>query len=158
MTDLSKRLTAGPQIEKLMSIGGTAGLSLGILHHGKPVFHANCGYRDVQGSLPPTAETIYPGCSLTKALTSAAMGQLVEEKKITWDTLVKDILPELNIKDDILYNCITVADLLSHRTGMFWGDNFFYGTNNNVLVSGKDSMKYLNSRLTLSVCIQQSLL
>lgn len=150
MTGLTKRLASlGPQIEKLMSTGGTAGLSLGVLHDGEPIFRANYGYRDVQRRLPPTEETIFPGCSLTKALTSAAMGLLVEDKKISWDTLVKDVLPEFDIKDDILRNCTTIADLLSHRTGMSWGDNLYHGTNNNFLISGKDSMKYLNSQLAV---------
>ena len=71
MTDLATRVAAlGPTIEKLMSIGGTAGLSLGVLHHGKPVYQANYGFRDVEQKLPVTEETIFPGCSLTKALTS----------------------------------------------------------------------------------------
>ena len=148
MTDLAKRLAAlGPQIEELMKIGGTAGVSMGILHHGKPVFHANYGYRDVQASLPPTEETIFPAGSLTKALTSAMMGLLVEEKTINWDTLVKDVLPDFNIKDDILRNCTTIADLLSHRTGMSRSDNLWLGTDNNILISGKDSMKFLNSQV-----------
>ena len=77
------------------------------------------------------------------------MGLLVEEKKITWDTLVKDVLPEFDIKDDILRNCTTIADLLSHRTGMSWGDDLHRGTNNNFLISGKDSMKYLNSQMAM---------
>ena len=46
------------------------------------------------------------------------MGLLVEEKKIYWDTLVKDVVSEFGIKDDILRNCTTIADLLSHHIGM----------------------------------------
>ena len=61
MTDLAKRLAAlGPQIEELVKIGGTAGVFMGILHHARPIFDANYGYRDVQASLPPTKETILP--------------------------------------------------------------------------------------------------
>lgn len=46
----------------------------------------------------------------------------------------------MNLDDDILQNNLTVADILSHRAGMSWGDNLFIGTENNVLISGKDSM------------------
>jgi CubicO group peptidase (beta-lactamase class C family) len=147
MTDLAMRVAAlGPTIEKLMSIGGTAGLSLGLLHHGKPIHQANYGFRDVEASLPVTEETIFPGCSLTKALTAAALALLVEEKKMTWDTLVKDVLPEFKIKDEILRNCATIADLLCHRTGMSRGDNLYIGTSNNVLIPGRESLTYLNSQ------------
>ncbi|KAK0511026.1 hypothetical protein JMJ35_006578 [Cladonia borealis] len=147
MADLVDRLTAlGPKIEKLMEIGGAAGLSLGVVHHGEPIYQANFGFRDLQQALAPTEETIFPGCSLVKALTAATVALLVEDKLITWDTLIKDVLPEFNIKDDILRSCTTIADLLCHRTGMAWGDNLYVGTNNNILISGENSMEYINSQ------------
>ncbi len=150
MADLLNRLTAlRPKIEKLMQIGGTAGLSLGVLHHGKPIYQANFGLRDVQQSLAPTEETIFPVCSLVKALTSATLALLVEEEKITWETPVKDVLPEFDIEDYVLRNFTTIADLLCHRTGMSWGDNLYIGTDNNVLISGENSMKYINSQKPL---------
>ena len=119
-----------------MSIGGTAGLSLGVLHHGKPIYTANYGFRDTQAKLPVTEETIFPACSLTKALTAAGIALLVEDGKLGWDSLVKDVLPGDAIKDDILRNCTTVTDLLSHRIGMSWGDNLFVGTEGDTLISG----------------------
>ena len=70
--------------------------------------------RDVGANLPPTEETICPGCSLTKALVAATAGTLVEEGKLKWDTHVKDSLPECNISDDTIRNQVTVMDLLSH--------------------------------------------
>ncbi len=88
-------------------------------------------------------------CSMTKAVTAAAIGILVEEKKANWETLVKDALPAFKINDATLQNCTTITDLLCHRTGMSWGDNLFIGTENNVLISEKDSMKYLNSQTRL---------
>jgi len=136
----------GPTIEKLMSIGGTAGLSLGILHHGKPIYHANYGFRNVEKKLPMTEETITPGCSLAKAMTAASIALLVEEDKLTWDTRVKDILPDFEIQDNIIRNYTTVADLLCHRTGMSWGDNYYIGTENNIIIPGKDGMKYLSNQ------------
>lgn len=147
MADIPERVAAlGPTIEKLMSIGGTAGLSLGILQHGKPIYHANYGFRNVQKKLPMTEETITPGCSLAKAMTAASIALLVEEKKLTWDTRVKDILPDFKIQDDILRNHTTVGDLLCHRTGMSWGDNYYISTENNVIIPGKAGMKYLSSQ------------
>ena len=80
--DLPKQVAAlSPKIEKLMSIGGTAGLSLGILHQGKPIYQANYGFRDVEKQLPVMGETVFPGCSLIKALTSATIALLAEGKK-----------------------------------------------------------------------------
>ena len=63
-------------------------------------------------------ETIYPGCSLTKAIISATIGVLVEEGAFTWDTRVQDVLPGFQIRDQILQNVKSITDLLAHRTGM----------------------------------------
>ena len=143
MTVLAKRVGAlSPTVEKLMSIGGTAGLSVGVLHYNKSVYEANYGFRDVEANLPVTEKTIFPGISLTKAFTSATLGLLVEEKKVTWDTLVKRCPPWLRHKNYMLRSYATIADLLCHRTGMAWGDNLYIGTDNNVLIPGKDSLKY----------------
>ena len=147
MAGVSERVAAlGSTIEELMSIGGTAGLSLGILQHGKPIYHANYGFRNVQKKLPMTEETITPGCSLAKAMTAASIALLVEENKLTWDTRVKDILPDFRIQDDILRNHTTVTDLLCHRTGMSWGDNYYVSSENNIIIPGKAGMKYLSSQ------------
>lgn len=150
MAGLSSRIDAlRPKIEELMRIGGTPGLSLGIMHQGERVYFASYGYRDVEQRLAPDDETILPVCSLTKAVTSAAVAILVEENKVTWDTLVKDALPSLNINDAILQDHMTVSDLLCHRSGMSWGDNLIIGTDNNILISEKDSMAYFNSQTRL---------
>nr|ODN97871.1 hypothetical protein L204_03296 [Cryptococcus depauperatus CBS 7855] len=146
MANLSSRLDAlRPKIEELMRIGGTPGLSLSIMHEGSTAYYASYGYRDVEQSLPPTEETVLPICSMTKAVTSAAIGILVEEKKARWDMLVKDALPSFDINDEILQHHMTLADILCHRSGMAWGDNLFMGTDN-VLIGGKDAMRYFNSQ------------
>lgn len=86
---------------------------------------------------------------MTKAVTAAAIGSLEEEKNANWETIVKDALPAFKINDATLQNCITITDLLCHCTGMSWGDNLFIGTENNVLISEKDFMKYINSQTRL---------
>ncbi|KAK4141290.1 beta-lactamase/transpeptidase-like protein [Dichotomopilus funicola] len=134
MESLTSRLDAlRPKIEELMRIGGTPGLSLGVMHQGTQVYFASYGYRDVEQRLPPNEETILPVCSLAKAVTSAALGILVDENKAGWGTLVKDALPSLDIKDETLQNQMTIADLLCHRSGMSWGDNLLIGTDNNII-------------------------
>lgn len=93
-----------------------------------------------------TEETITPGCSLAKVTTAASIAFLVEEDKLAWDTRVKDILPDFEIRDDVIRNHITVADLLCHRTGMSWGDNYYISTENNYIIPGKDGMEYMGNR------------
>jgi len=150
MADLPARLDAlRPTIEKIMTIGGTPGASFGFLYRGKQIYYAGYGFRDVEKKLSVTEDTIFPVCSLTKAVTAAALGILVDEKKAEWNTLVKEILPGFHPQDEILANCTTITDLLCHRTGLSWGDNLFIGTENNVLISSDNALKYINSQTRL---------
>ncbi len=146
MDDLPERLARlSPTIEKLMKIGGTAGLSLGVLHERKVVHLANYGFRDVELKLKPNEETIYPACSLTKALIGATIGTLIQEGKIEWDTLLKDILPDFKIKDETVRQKATITDILTHQTGMSVGD-YYLGAENNILISSEDSMAFLSDQ------------
>lgn len=87
MTDLPSRLDGlRPTIEKNMALGGTPGISLGVIHKGNEIYYFSYDYRDTARGLPINDETVFPVCSLTKAITAAAMGILVEEKKATWET------------------------------------------------------------------------
>ena len=56
--------------------------------------------------------------SCTKAMTSALMATLVAEGKLTWDTSLITVLPELKGKIHPGYHAITVWQLLTHRAGV----------------------------------------
>ncbi|EJP60755.1 penicillin-binding protein [Beauveria bassiana ARSEF 2860] len=147
MAELHARLARlGPTIERLMSIGGTPGLALGVVCLDKPVYYANYGFRDVDKQLPVTQDTIFPVCSLAKAVTSAAMGLLVDGKKATWDSPIRDVLPAFQSTSPMLQENTTLGDILSHRTGMGWADNLILGTDGNVLLPGNDLIKFVNQQ------------
>lgn len=147
MADAGVRLRGlSPIIERLMSIGGTPGLSIGVITKDKPIFHENYGFRDVENQLPVTTNTIFPICSLTKAFTAAAIALLVEDDKLSWDSLVKDVLPTFQPVEPLLHDHTTITDILSHRTGMGWGENLIIGSNGDVLLRSTDVMKYINQR------------
>ncbi len=130
-----------------MGMGGTPGVSIGVIYQGRTVSFGNYGYRDVASKLPPTEETIYPGCSPTKALVAATAGTVVEEGKLSWDTIVKDVLPDWNISHEAICNQVTVADLVSHQAGFTVGDDYL-GAENNVLISKEDTLACLNDQKT----------
>jgi CubicO group peptidase (beta-lactamase class C family) len=56
--------------------------------------------------------------SCTKAMTSALMATLVAEGKLTWNTSLITVLPELKGKIHPGYHAITVWQLLTHRAGV----------------------------------------
>src|SRR5690606_31123982 len=65
--------------------------------------------------------TLFGVASNTKAFTAAALGILVDEGKITWDTKVTDVLPEFKLYDAYVTREFTVRDLLTHRSGLGLG-------------------------------------
>jgi len=73
------------------------------------------GYEDLEKENLITAESIFPIASGTKFLTALAIGQLIDQKKITLDTYVKDVL-DLNIKS--YAPDIKIKHLLSHTSGI----------------------------------------
>ncbi|KAJ8131518.1 hypothetical protein O1611_g2108 [Lasiodiplodia mahajangana] len=140
-----------PQIKELVKISGTAGLSLGVYRRGEPHYYANFGFRDVAAKLPPTEQTIYAGCSLTKLFTASAMALLVDDGvgDLTWDTRIKDVLHDFAPADYSLREQMTVADVLSHRTGMSIGD-FYLGSENNIVVAHEDTVKFINDQVPIN--------
>ena len=56
--------------------------------------------------------------SETKGVTSLLAGKLVEQGKITWDSKLLDVVPELRPAALPPYADVTLADLLSHRAGI----------------------------------------
>lgn len=116
---------------------------------GESVYKATFEHGKVAAGPSISDETFFLVCSLTKAMTAAALGSLVEDGKTEWDTLVKDMLPTFDSRDETLQNCPTITDLLSHRSGMAWTDNLVIGTDNNILIQGKDGSEYVSTQRLL---------
>lgn len=109
-TTVKSRLEAVlPFAKRLMNIGGTPGAAIAIIDNGE-LIHSEClGFRDAQEQLPVNDATIFSCASLTKAVISAAIGLCVEDGKLTWDTPVKDILPDFYTRSEILHQHMTLS-------------------------------------------------
>ncbi|KAH6635889.1 penicillin-binding protein [Chaetomium tenue] len=109
----------------ICEISGVAGMSVGVMHHGEVIFRDNFGLRAAGGNLSPDSKTLYGIGSLTKAFTAAAMMNLLDHHpNITLDTPVDRILPDFIPMDKRLRGQISLADFLSHRSGLL-GDMSF---------------------------------
>lgn len=107
-----------PAIEDIRKISGTAGVSVGVLHHQGVVTTANFGYRDIQAKEEPDADTLYYIASLTQSITASGIALLVENGKLQWDKAISEILPTFQHKAPSIQNHATIEDILSHRTGL----------------------------------------
>ncbi|KAF9352059.1 hypothetical protein BGX26_010038 [Mortierella sp. AD094] len=127
-------------LEEARLRSGIPGMSVAILHKGKLIFAEGFGRRNDYD--PVTPETLMPIGSMTKAFTAAAIGELVGEGVIDWDTTpVSKYLPEFELHNPTYTSQLTFQDLLSHRTGFPPTDlAFFWNTE-----SRRDLIKRLKS-------------
>ena len=97
-------------------------------HSGEIVFHAAYGNRKLAGepgldgnpspAEPMTEGTIFDMASLSKVIvTSTAIGQLYEQKKLTFDAPIEKYLPEFNPAHDPQRSQVTLRLLLTHTSG-----------------------------------------
>jgi CubicO group peptidase (beta-lactamase class C family) len=75
-----------------------------------------------------TPETLFEIASTTKAFTATAVAMLVDEKKLSWDTPVHEVLPWFHLADPYADASVTLRDLLSHRTGLTRHDELWTAT------------------------------
>ncbi|NJD19045.1 MAG: serine hydrolase [Gemmatimonadetes bacterium] len=106
------------------------GLSVAIVKDGRVVLEKGYGVRDVRGQDPVDEHTLYAIASNSKAFTAAALAQLVDAGRLSWDDRVVDRLPWFRLYDEYVTQDMRIRDLLSHRSGLgtYSGDLLWYGT------------------------------
>lgn len=104
------------------------GASVAVAYQGKVVFTAGFGYAEMPGEIngnrgvPAAPGSLYRIASISKPITSIAIMQLMEKKKLNLTDKVTDILKfdpflEGDAKPDLRWKEITLAQLLSHTGG-----------------------------------------
>lgn len=94
------------------------GMAVAIVKDDSVVFAKGYGVLDLGKPAPVTEHTRFAIGSTTKAMTSAALGMLVDEGKLRWDDRVIDHLPDFRLYDPYATRELTVRDLLTHRSGL----------------------------------------
>jgi CubicO group peptidase (beta-lactamase class C family) len=107
--------------ERVLKAFDVPGVAVGIVKDGKIIHAKGYGVRKLGGVEKMDANTMVGIASNSKAFTAAALAVLVDEKKLAWDTKVRDIIPEFKLYDAYVTEAFTIADLLTHRSGMGLG-------------------------------------
>jgi CubicO group peptidase (beta-lactamase class C family) len=97
------------------------GIAVGVIHKSKIQVSKGYGVRRLGDPAPVTARTLFGIASNTKAFTAAALAILVDEKKISWDQRVIDVLPSFQMSDPYVTREMRIRDLLVHRSGLALG-------------------------------------
>ena len=108
-------------VEKTLSTFNVPGIAVSVIKDGKVVHLKGYGVRSIKTNKKVDENTLFGVASNTKAFTAAALGMLVDEKKITWDTKVTDVIPEFKMYDAYVTSEFTIRDLLTHRSGLGLG-------------------------------------
>ncbi len=90
------------------------GLSLGIIQNGQIIFHGSRGYMNLEYHLPFNDSTVFGLASVTKQFTSACIGVLQKQGKLSIDDDVRKYIPELTQYDET----IRIRHLLNHTSGI----------------------------------------
>lgn len=108
-------------VEKTLSTFNVPGIAVSVIKDGKVIHLKGYGVRSIKTNQKVDENTLFGVASNTKAFTAAALGMLIDEKKITWDTKVTDVIPEFKMYDAYVTSEFTIRDLLTHRSGLGLG-------------------------------------
>ena len=94
------------------------GMAVGVVKDGKTIYARGHGVRELGQAGDVDVDTMFKIASNSKAFTAAALAILVDEGRIEWNGAVSDYIPEFRMSDPWVTAEISVADLLSHRSGL----------------------------------------
>lgn len=120
------------KIDQLLTDAKVHGMAISVFNKNTPVYQKIFGYSDYPNKIPLTDSTNIYGASLSKAVFSILVMDLVEEGVINLDTPLESYLPKRiyeykpqtrwhddfsDLKKDSLYQKITARMCLAHTTG-----------------------------------------
>jgi CubicO group peptidase (beta-lactamase class C family) len=108
-------------VNKTLTTFNVPGIALGVVKDGKLIHAKGYGVRSIKTNAPVDEKTLFGVASNSKAFTAAAVGILVDQGKLSWDTKVTDVIPEFKLYDSYVTQEFTVRDLLTHRSGLGLG-------------------------------------
>lgn len=117
-------------VSRAMQQWQVPGLAVAIVKDGEVTLARGYGVCKTGEQTRVTNDTLFAIGSCTKSFTAAAVGVLVDAKKVTWDDPVRKHLPDFELFDPFLSREATIRDLLAHRTGLeradlLWSKNEF---------------------------------
>jgi len=116
--------------EKSLHEWNIPGMAIAIISSDSIYLSKGYGVTNIQSRQAVDKHTLFAVASNSKAFTASALAQLVDQGKLSWTDKVIDFLPYFKMYDDYVTQHFTIADLLSHRSGLatFSGDLLWYAT------------------------------
>jgi len=105
-------------LAKAVNDGEAPGMIAAIISGDSIIAIASAGERKVGSGIEFTINDVVHLGSCGKAMTSTMIATLVAEGKLSWDTKLIEVIPELKNKIHTDYHKITLWKLLTHRAGI----------------------------------------
>lgn len=105
-------------LENLQAEYGAPGFAVTISDRKGVIGSASVGVKRIGGSDPLRPDSRFHIGSISKPITSSAIGSLVEEGVLGWDSRVMDLFPEFRKTSKPEYGSVTLLQLLSHTSGI----------------------------------------
>jgi CubicO group peptidase (beta-lactamase class C family) len=131
--DPARAVVIDRALQRYVDTDKVAGIVALVLQDGQVVYDKAFGWADKEAGRRMTTDTIFRIASQTKALTSTAIMQLIEEGLLTLNTRVSTLLPSFTRTSVAVANergvvtqvparrPITIRDLLTHTAGISYG-------------------------------------
>ena len=127
-------------VDSALTAWHVVGAGVGIIVDGEVVYARGHGLRDRDRQVPATTQTLFAIGSASKAFTVFALGTLVDQGRIAWDTPVTDYLPWFRMYDPEVTRRLSVRDLVTHRSGLPRHDLLWY---NNAAITREELVRRL---------------
>ena len=115
-------------VNKALKDWEAPGVAIAIVKDDRVVLAKGYGVRELNKPEPVDEHTLFAIGSSSKAFTAAAIAMLVDQAKVKWEDPATKYLPGLQLFDPYSTRELTVADLLSHRSGLARGDQLWYAS------------------------------
>ncbi|PQJ82270.1 serine hydrolase [Polaribacter glomeratus] len=114
------------ELNTILEVTKAPGFAVAIVEGKKIIYAKGFGYSDFENKIPADANTLYAIGSSSKAFTSAILGQLRQDDKMSFEESPTKYLPNLKFNTDDMNTNIIIKDLMSHRTGLPRNDYSWY--------------------------------
>ncbi|CAN5359147.1 hypothetical protein BH10BAC4_BH10BAC4_09780 [soil metagenome] len=113
-SDTASIIAATAMIETHMKEYKIPGMQIAVSNKGKLIWSKSFGYSDLKNKIPVTTQTSFRIASVSKSLTGAALGLLLQENKINLDSTINFYVPTFPKKRWPL----TVGQIARHISGI----------------------------------------
>ncbi|MEO1029928.1 MAG: serine hydrolase [Bacteroidota bacterium] len=114
------------QFNAVLETSKAAGFAVAIVEGDQVIYAKGFGYADYENKTPADANTLFAIGSSTKAFTSALLGILRDDDKLSLDDSPLDYVPGLKFYNDDMNNNIIIKDLMRHSMGLPRHDGAWY--------------------------------